>query len=147
MQKIDFQNYPDTTTPIDADNLNDLQDNVEEAIDEVQDNLDVANTYSNNEIVIGKWVDNRPVYRKVIYISSFPNATTENYVTGTSNIDFFIKVYGYAGDLIINGARPESLEASIGAWQSGDNLRISSGNRDRSNYSGHVVIEYTKTTD
>ena len=32
MDKIDFTNLPDETTPVNADNLNDLQDNVENAI-------------------------------------------------------------------------------------------------------------------
>jgi len=39
MQKINFEDYPSTNTPIDADNLNDLQDNVEDAINLVQENL------------------------------------------------------------------------------------------------------------
>lgn len=33
MQKINFQNLPNTTTPVDADNLNDLQDNIEDVFD------------------------------------------------------------------------------------------------------------------
>lgn len=33
MTKIEFKNLPDTTTPLSADNLNLLQDNVEDAID------------------------------------------------------------------------------------------------------------------
>ena len=32
MQKINFKNYPNTTTPVNADNLNLLQDNVEDAL-------------------------------------------------------------------------------------------------------------------
>lgn len=35
MQKINFQNLPNTTTPINDTNLNDLQTNVENAIDDV----------------------------------------------------------------------------------------------------------------
>ena len=32
MNKITFKNYPDTSTPISAENLNGMQDNIEEAI-------------------------------------------------------------------------------------------------------------------
>ncbi len=32
MQKIDFTNLPDTTTPINAANLNKLQENIDDAI-------------------------------------------------------------------------------------------------------------------
>ena len=33
MQKINFQNLPNTTTPVNATNLNALQDNVEDVFD------------------------------------------------------------------------------------------------------------------
>jgi hypothetical protein len=35
MQKIDFKNFPDTSTPLSAQNLNQLQTNVENAIADV----------------------------------------------------------------------------------------------------------------
>lgn len=35
MQKINFQNLPNTTTPVNATNLNNLQDNVEDAISDI----------------------------------------------------------------------------------------------------------------
>lgn len=40
MQKINFKNKPSTDSPVNADNLNLLQDNVEEAIDIVDMKLD-----------------------------------------------------------------------------------------------------------
>lgn len=43
MQKINFQNLPNTTTPVNATNLNDLQDNVEDAIDGIIDSGSNAN--------------------------------------------------------------------------------------------------------
>lgn len=43
MQKINFQNLPNTTTPVNATNLNDLQDNVEDAIDGVVESGSNAN--------------------------------------------------------------------------------------------------------
>lgn len=46
MQKITFQNYPSTSTPVSADNLNLLQTNVENAI---SDSVDiVSSTVTNN---------------------------------------------------------------------------------------------------
>ena len=35
MQKINFQDLPNTTTPVNADNLNELQENVENSIDSI----------------------------------------------------------------------------------------------------------------
>lgn len=45
MTKINFQNLPDTTTPVNADNLNDLQDNVETAISGIVESGSNANGY------------------------------------------------------------------------------------------------------
>lgn len=42
MEKITFENYPNTSTPISADNLNLLQTNVENGIDDVVSNLTSA---------------------------------------------------------------------------------------------------------
>lgn len=39
MQKIEFKDLPDTTTPITADNLNLLQDNIENVITPMQNSL------------------------------------------------------------------------------------------------------------
>lgn len=49
MNKIEFKNLPDTTTPLSAENLNLLQDNVEDAIDNVTIDLDsqVSTTSTN----------------------------------------------------------------------------------------------------
>lgn len=37
MQKINFKNLPDTSTPLNAENLNLMQDNIESAIEDVED--------------------------------------------------------------------------------------------------------------
>lgn len=42
MVKIQFKNLPDTTTPVNADNLNAIQTNTENAINEVDGNIDLA---------------------------------------------------------------------------------------------------------
>ena len=42
MQKINFENKPSTKSPINADNLNLLQDNVEDAINEVDNKLNTS---------------------------------------------------------------------------------------------------------
>lgn len=107
-------------------------------------------TYSGNEQVIGTYFD-KPLYAKTIYISSFPNATVQNYATGISNLKFASHVYGYAAtedgsNLIVNAPRPDFAQNEIGAWVLNGQLRISTG-VDRSSHSGHITIEYTKTTD
>ena len=50
MQKINFQNLPDTTTPINATNLNAIQSNTETAINGVATDL---TNYTNGTTAMG----------------------------------------------------------------------------------------------
>ena len=54
MNKITFKNYPDTSTPIDADNLNGMQNNIEEAIN--GEILYQSENGSTNSITLSKSV-------------------------------------------------------------------------------------------
>lgn len=47
MQKITFENSPSTNTPLNASNLNTLQDNVEDAIMEIDAKIDLIGTQKN----------------------------------------------------------------------------------------------------
>lgn len=63
MTKIEFKNLPDTSTPLSAENLNTMQDNIETAIDNVSIDLDTeTSTTSTNGIenqAITNYVDNQ----------------------------------------------------------------------------------------
>lgn len=48
MDKITFKDYPDTTTPLNASNLNQIQANVENAINSANSNISTAQTDINN---------------------------------------------------------------------------------------------------
>ena len=70
MQKINFQNLPDTTTPVNNTNLNLLQDNVEDVFDGeeaagnmVVDSIRSKNLFNENEILIAEgWTKNSSGY-------------------------------------------------------------------------------------
>lgn len=118
MQKINFQDLPSTSTPLNASTLNQMQDNIESAIEDVEsviptieNSLDsdsttngtsvhatkLLNTYSTNELKIGTWIDGKPIYRKVI---QFTTATTETDLTidvSSLNIDRLVKLDGTNG--------------------------------------------------
>jgi hypothetical protein len=146
MQKINFEDYPSTNTPIDADNLNDLQDNMEEAVD-------LINTYSTDEIVIGTWLG-KPLYRKVYSAGTLPNATTKNIPSGLIPSDVFIvKMEGIAKVETRNVYIPlpfvttTELNCISLTFQTDGNIRIQTG-VDRTEFNeSYVVLEYTKTTD
>lgn len=106
-------------------------------------------TYSTNETLTSEvWLDNKPIYRKCIYISVFPNNTDVLIDISSLNMDFVVNLYGYAkketSGFPINGARPDTnMDACIGAWIDNDNLKIST-RANRSDYSGYIILEYTK---
>lgn len=108
-----------------------------------------ATTYSTTETVIGTWINNKPIYRKVIYISSLPNATQGSYNTGVSNPEQCVNCYGFATNgLALNVIRPLSVSSSIGCWFdiTSNQIKVEAGT-NRSSLSAYVTIEYTKTTD
>ncbi len=76
-------------------NLNQMQDNIKSAMVE----LDNKYIYSSNEeIIVGEWIDGRPVYRKVINCETLPNATSKYVYHRIENIDFIISDSGFAVD-------------------------------------------------
>lgn len=138
MQKISFEDYPSTNTPIDADNLNDLQDNVEDAIN-------LTNTYSTNEKRIGKWVDNKPLYRRVYNTTSFIADTFQTIQTNSSydikmvsgflyRTNNRLDLYGNNVSLVLS-IRNTDIEYKTAAAFVTDAISAS------------FIIEYTKTTD
>lgn len=110
-------------------------------------------TYSTNETLTNKrWIDGSDIYRKVMYISSLPNATLTQYAHGVSNVKHFTNIYGMAyrdGD---------GYEQPINATRTSNsamiNARISSGKTyleletgmDRSDMYAYVVLEYIKNS-
>lgn len=177
MQKINFKNLPDTSTPLNATNLNLMQDNIESAIDTVasdiptvvdslsgssttdapsvhavNEKIDSLNVYSTSEHRIGTWIDGKPLYRKVVNFGALPNSTTKTVAHNISNIDSIIFVKGMAKSTSDTyWVLPFLFEGS----QSQYNIRtfVNTTNiqmlcdDDRSSYTAYITIEYTKTTD
>lgn len=144
MEKIEFKDLPDTTTPLSASNLNTMQDNIETAIN-------TNNTYSTSEIVIGRWI-NKPLYRKIINIGNLPNATKKSVSTGITNLDYVTHLYGTAfassGFIALNDTYPGDATYDTRLFYNKTNGTIDVTTAfDRSSYSGYVIVEYTKTTD
>lgn len=116
----------------------------------------VADKYSTNEIIIGRWIDNKPIYRKVINFGSLPDTTSKSVAHNIANIDFIVNVWGMAkranavndvNFFPINESRPLNNIDAIGLFATDTAVIIQTG-ADRSNISiTYVIIEYTKTTD
>lgn len=128
-------------------NLNTTSKNVVGAINE----LDERNTYSIPENVVGKWINGEKIYRKIIQITMSNIATTNTYQLGIKNLKTITKIYGII-QTPSNNARPlPFVDSNI------DNtirLDVNNGVELRviqyaswANYSGYVILEYTKTID
>lgn len=153
MNKITFVN--NTSPLLSAENLNQIQDNVESAINSVSSSIQPAvyeaNTYSTTETRIGTWINDKPIYRKVIDFGNLPNNTAKRVNHNISNIDRVIRLTGIT--------QVDSSWNSLPLVYSGSeyiyNTTLSCNKteivcrtaQDRSGFSAYVIIEYTKTTD
>ena len=103
--------------------------------------------YSDKEIVIGTWIDGRPIYRKVLSLGELPNNGTKYVPTGLIHTDIrIVRLYGNAA----NGT---------GKYQSGlndlytrintlsDNTLSVVTKADFTGFTGYAILEYTKITD
>lgn len=129
-----WENLPSTNTPLNATNLNQFD------------------VYSTTETIIGKWIDGKPIYRKVIDCGNLPNNTIKYVTHNISNINYVTKIYlaVSTGTSFYNtnmqGISGMYSEGVVIARVVSDNIQIGT----TYNYSGHTayaIIEYTKTTD
>lgn len=115
--------------------------------------IDDPNEYSTEEKIIGKWIDGKPIYRKVIDFGSLPNNTAKTVSHGITNLDKVILISGYCSAPNSTSFFPIPLQYkgvdsnyNVEINVTTDYVRMSSSS-DRSNYSATVILEYTKTTD
>lgn len=143
-------NWVDGETPITANNLNKIENQLENNTNDIEALID----YSSDEIVIGKWINNKNLYRKIIDIGALPSAAGSKTISTGLNFQSVCvcrKLYG----VVVNPNNgvslplpfPSTLENTISiALDSSSNILVTVG-VDRSNVSGYAVLEYTKNDD
>lgn len=110
-----------------------------------------GNIYSTNEIVIGRWKDNKSIYRKTIDCGALPNNCGNIIPHNILNIDNIVKIYGWSKRQTDNVFLPLPHNAynntSVSLYASKDGITIVTYT-DRASFSEtYVTLEYTKTTD
>ena len=50
--------------------------------------------FSLTEKVVGKWIDDKPIYQKTVYCSSLPAASQKNIPHGISNLKLIVSAMG-----------------------------------------------------
>ena len=127
-------------------------------IDYQVDNLNVGfQDYSESEIIVGRWIDGKPLYRKVVYVNNLANNTTKTVSCniGANIIDQMVKQSLIWYDTV------DKDWSKDGRWDSNTirieyNYRTSDDviwiNSIGTNWTGrttkaYAILEYTKTTD
>lgn len=105
--------------------------------------------YSKYETVIGRWIDGKPIYRKVIQSVSPITLNTWIAVASILNMDTLVNMYGFligADGRRLSINNPESGAVIATSYLSGHiEMKIELENwRSKKVY---IVVEYTKTTD
>lgn len=111
--------------------------------------------YSRDEQVIGKWIDGRNLYRKVIMVGNIkPNATETTMPHGVENIDRVIHLYGSARNTNLDsrftiGLPYPSVKSGNVAMslQANDEKIMIYTSQTSTPYSAIVVMEYIKKSD
>lgn len=106
---------------------------------------DYSMTEQNTERL---WIDGKPIYRKVVNLGSLPNATPGSVAHGIANLSTVVSLSGFATNgtnfLPLPLARYNNFASQIGLYVDKTNVVVEPG-IDRTDYTGYVVIEYTKT--
>ena len=116
----------------------------------VQAAIDNTIIYSLTETVIGKWIDGKPIYRKVI---PFTEVTTSNTTIGTtSDLEHLVHLTGSAYSVQydqfynIPNVHSSIYDYYINCLIYQDNVLLRMGPSITS-IDGFVIVEYTKSTD
>ena len=118
-----------------------------------QEYINKFTDYSTTEQVIGKWIDGKPLYRKVIDFGALPNTSEKNANHNIANLDMFTSINAISYNPTLNTffyiplASTSSNSANIYILATPDQVRIGTGS-DRSGFTKtYIILEYTKTTD
>lgn len=106
-----------------------------------------SENYSTEETVIGTWINNKPIYRKVIDLGSLPDKSSINVATGLTHTQIrLVKLYGVA--TTSDGLYQAGLNDTVSRLNLvEDNTIVLATNANFSSFTGYAILEYTKTTD
>ena len=111
----------------------------------------VNNIYSEDEMVIGKWIDGKPIYRKVIVTTNALNTTTVTINHNIENFEHIVNCYGYAPfgtSQYLFGALEENKYINIASVDASTfKIKVAESWLNSFTEGCVTILEYTKTTD
>lgn len=138
-------NLSNLTTPIKTDLVNAINSAVDSIVD--------AEIYSTTEVKTNSvWIDNKPIYRRVISFGTLPLNDTKSEDVSSWNIDRLIHLYGSTQNIANGNVRPllftGNQSAVIRIDKQANNIRLITYDTTWNGYTNtEVIVEYTKTTD
>lgn len=136
-------------TPLSPFVLNKMQDNIEDSINK----LEKSDIYSTKEQVIGKWIDGKPIYRKIIVLTNV-NTGYSAHLHNINNFSELIDIRGTYIDATGNFQKIPTVDIDnlnlFGisfANINNNSFAILLGTQRNNTNTIKVVLEYTKTTD
>lgn len=115
--------------------------------------LNEAGSYSTQEVATGKkWIDGKPIYRKVVDCGALPNATTKAVAHNISNLGQVITIKGIAKRLSDGAYFPIPWTSTYATFNYNYTIYITQTEvivgtlTDRTSETAIAIIEYTKTT-
>ena len=156
MAQIKVSELPTASNFNDDDYTMIVQNNTSKKI--AKENLNMSYKYSTSEIVVGKWIDNKPIYRKVINTNSLlPDpADMKTIPHGISNMDKVVGLKCIADtgsgtyfdfNNFVGLDENEDFPITIRVWIDNTNVYIQNGAFLYYVDDAYITIEYTKTTD
>lgn len=111
------------------------------------DYINGINTYSTDEVDTGKkWINNKPIYKKVIEFTSISANNTQYKSFGVNNIDTIIGMNGILKDSTT--FRDINTTNNIIIFVNINNNNIYMVNNSSDAFTNaYIIVEYTKTTD
>lgn len=151
MEKIIFEDLPSTETPLNAENLNQIQTNMENAINEVNNKFN----YSTEEQIVGTWIDKKPIYRRVFTLGILGGEEINKIFTISGDYALIInKIFYMSNTGTRNSTIPintDTLSITCFAETQADGSILITANRKYSyswpDWTLYAILEYTKTTD
>lgn len=111
--------------------------------------------YSTDEIIVGRWIDNKPVYRRAVIFTNFSSSSGNSKSIGltSSILDTMVRITGtyIASDSSVGTiprGHPSNASWENNVWlNSSGTLYLEMGSSYTSVIKAVVILEYTKKSD
>lgn len=127
---------------------------IKTVVNQNDDDFIATTKYSTTEVKTGMvWINNKPIYRKVVSMGALLNADSLVVAHGISNIEFIVNAIMFAIRESDSDRLPvpyatfnANNSGGLNGYANATNVVITTSS-NRTTYNGYAILEYTKTTD